>query len=96
MATLAEVRVDGGKLKVLRPVNGFECGAIANPDNLENQVQSATVMGLGGALYEAIHFDAGKIVNPSLGNYRAPRMSDVSPVEVMLLDRKDLPSAGGG
>ncbi len=97
VATCAEVRLaDDGQLQVVRIITGFECGAIVNPDNLANQVEGATVMGLGGALFEAIHFDAGTILNPSLAQYRLPRMSDVPPIEVLLLNRPDLPSEGGG
>jgi isoquinoline 1-oxidoreductase len=53
-------------------------------------------MGLGGALFEAIKFDAGKIQNARLSRYRVPRFADVPRIEVVLLDRKDLPSAGAG
>jgi nicotinate dehydrogenase subunit B len=53
-------------------------------------------MGLGAALFEAIHFEAGAISNASMAKYRVPHVGDVPPVEVVLLDRRDLPSAGGG
>ena len=53
-------------------------------------------MGLGGALFEAIQFDDGKILNPRFSRYRVPRFGDVPAIEVVLLDRKDLPSAGAG
>jgi nicotinate dehydrogenase subunit B len=98
VATCAEVAVDRstGQVKVVRMVTAFECGAIVNPDHLKNQVEGATVMGLGGALFEAIRFDAGKILNPRFSRYRVPRFSDTPNIEVVLLDRKDLPSAGAG
>ncbi|MFI5255149.1 MAG: molybdopterin cofactor-binding domain-containing protein [Candidatus Limnocylindrales bacterium] len=97
VATCAEVRVgEDGHLEVLRLVTAFECGAIVNPDGLANQVEGATVMGLGGALFEAIHFEQGRIVNGSMTDYRVPRLADVPPLEVVLLDRRDLPSAGAG
>jgi isoquinoline 1-oxidoreductase len=97
IATSAEVRVDpDGRLEVVRIVTGYECGAIVNPDNLVNQIEGATVMGLGGALFEAIHFEAGRIVNPSMSQYRVPHLADVPPIEVILIDRRDLPSAGAG
>jgi nicotinate dehydrogenase subunit B len=97
VATCVAVRVDGDRrLEVLRVVTAFECGAIVNPDGLANQVEGATVMGLGGALFESIHFEAGRIRNGTLSDYRVPRISDAPPVEVILLDRRDLPSAGGG
>jgi isoquinoline 1-oxidoreductase len=97
VATCVAVRVgDDRRLEILRIVTAFECGAIVNPDGLSNQVEGATVMGLGAALFEAIHFEAGAILNASLANYRVPRITDVPPIEVVLLDRRDLPSAGGG
>jgi isoquinoline 1-oxidoreductase len=97
VATCVAVRVgDDRHLEILRIVTAFECGAIVNPDGLTNQIEGATVMGLGAALFEAIHFEAGAIQNASLTDYRVPRITDVPPIEVVLLDRRDLPSAGGG
>jgi CO/xanthine dehydrogenase Mo-binding subunit len=77
-------------------VEAFECGAIVNPDGLRNQVEGAIVQGIGGALFEKVRFENGRILNPKFSSYRVPRMSDVPPIEVVLLDRKDLPSAGAG
>jgi isoquinoline 1-oxidoreductase len=53
-------------------------------------------MALGGALFEAIRFDHGVITNGSFSHYRVPRITDVPPIDVVLLDRPDLPSAGAG
>jgi nicotinate dehydrogenase subunit B len=98
VATCAEVAVnrDSGNVQVLRAVTAFECGAILNPDHLKNQIEGAVIMGLGGALFEAIHFDGGKIQNASFGKYRVPRFSDAPVLETVLLDRKDMPSTGAG
>ena len=98
VATCAEVAIDpaSGALQVVRLVSAFECGAVLNPDHLKNQVEGAMVMGIGGALFEAIHFENGKIVNPRFAKYRVPRFSDSPAIEVVLLDRKDSPSAGAG
>jgi CO/xanthine dehydrogenase Mo-binding subunit len=97
VATFAEVRVDGERrLRIVRLVTGFECGAIVNPQNLRSQVEGATIMGLGGALFEAIHFADGRILNPRLSQYRVPRFRDAPPIEVLLIDRTEEPPAGGG
>ena len=97
VATAAQVRVDeDGNLQVLRLVTAFDCGAIVNPDNLANQIEGAAMMGLGGALFEAIDFADGRILNASLAGYRVPRLPDLPEIEVVLLDRPDQPSAGGG
>lgn len=98
VATCAEVVADVVKdeMKIVRLVTAFECGAILNPDGLKNQVEGAVVMGLGGALFEAIDFADGKISNPHFSRYRVPRFGDVPAMETVLLDRKDLASAGAG
>jgi nicotinate dehydrogenase subunit B len=96
VATAAEVsRADTG-LKVHRLVVSYECGAIVNPDGLRNQVEGAIVQGLGGALFEAITFADGALRNGSMAAYRVPRFKDVPPIEIVLLDRQDLPSVGAG
>jgi isoquinoline 1-oxidoreductase len=98
VATCAEVVADVAKdeMKIVRLVTAFECGAILNPDGLKNQVEGAVVMGLGGALFEVIDFADGKILNPRFSRYRVPRFADVPAMETVLLDRKDLVSAGAG
>ena len=98
VATCAEVAMEPGREpRVVRLTEAFECGAIVNPDHLHAQVEGAMIMGIGGALFEAIDFADGKILNPHLARYRVPRFRDVPPqIEVVLVDRKDLPSAGAG
>lgn len=96
VATCAEVREHTGTIGVTRIVTAFECGEIIDPENLRNQIEGATVMALGGALFEAVHFAAGRITNPSFSSYRVPRFTDVPPIEVLLIDRPDLPPAGAG
>ena len=98
VATCAEAAVDrpGGRVRVVRAVSAFECGAVLNPDHLKNQIEGAMVMGLGGALFEAVQFEGGKILNPRFSRYRVPRFSDVAEIGVVLIDRKDLPSVGAG
>ena len=81
---------------IVRLVEAFECGAIVNPDHLKMQVEGGMVQGLGGALFEAVEFSGGKLTNGRLSKYRVPRFRDIPPIEVVLVDRKDLPSVGAG
>jgi isoquinoline 1-oxidoreductase len=96
VATAAEVTKTADGFAVDRLVVVFECGAIVNPDGLHNQVEGAIVQGLGGALFEAVEFADGRILNGTMARYRVPRFKDTPPIEVVLLDRPDLPSAGAG
>ncbi len=98
VASCAEISISqpGSKVKIERVVTAFECGAIVNPEHLKNQVEGSVIQGIGGALFEAIEFENGRILNPRVGQYRLPRFNDVPVLETILLDRKDLPSAGAG
>jgi nicotinate dehydrogenase subunit B len=98
VATCAEVAIDRptGNVRVVRAVTAFECGAVVNPEHLKNQIEGAVVMGLGGALFEAITFENGMITNPHLADYRVPRFADLPKLETVLVNRKDIPSLGAG
>lgn len=98
VATCAEVSIDrtAGVVQIVKLVEAFECGAIVNPDGLKNQVVGAMIQGLGGALFESIQFENGKILNDRFSSYRVPRFRDVPQIESVLLERKDIPSAGAG
>ena len=96
VATAAEVAKSPDGFSVERLVVVFECGAIVNRDGLHNQVEGAVVQGIGGALFEAIDFANGRLNNGTMELYRVPRFKDIPKIDVVLLDRKDLPSAGAG
>lgn len=98
VATCAEVAVDAtsGQVRVVRLVTAFDCGTVRNPDHLRNQIEGAVVMGLGGALFEAIEFADGQITNDRFSRYRVPRFSDIPILETVLVDNRDVPSAGAG
>ncbi len=97
VATFAEARVDpGDAITVTRIVTAYECGAIVNPDTVTAQVEGGTIMALGGALFEEVRLGHGRLASARLADYRVPRFSDVPAIEIVLLDRPDIPSAGAG
>lgn len=96
VATAAELSKTATGFRVERLAVSFECGAIVNPDGLRHQVEGSVVQGLGGALFEAIQFADGQILNGTLGDYRVPRFTDMPAIDIVLLDRRDLRSEGAG
>ena len=98
IATCAEVEIErpSRRVRIRRLVAAFECGAVVNPDGVRNQVEGALVQGIGGALFEAIRFENGRITNPHFAQYRVPRMPDLPEIEVVILDRRDLAPVGAG
>ncbi|UCG49828.1 MAG: xanthine dehydrogenase family protein molybdopterin-binding subunit [Phycisphaerales bacterium] len=98
VAACVEVGIDrrGGEIKVNEVCEAFECGPIQNPANLLSQVQGCIIMGLGGALREEMKFEDGRILNAGFADYLVPRFRDVPKIDVHLVNKTDIPSAGGG
>jgi isoquinoline 1-oxidoreductase len=95
VACCAEIEIQDREIRVRRVCQAFECGAIQNPHNLEAQVAGSVVMGLGGALTEAIVFREGQVVTNAFSSYRVPRLSDLPELDIVLVNRPDLSSVGG-
>lgn len=98
VAACVQVGIDRkrGQIKVHEVCEAFECGPIQNPANLLSQVQGCIIMGLGGALREEMEFENGKILNASFARYLVPRFKDVPKIDIHLINKTDMPSAGGG
>jgi isoquinoline 1-oxidoreductase len=98
VAACVEIELDHEQKRIVpRDVcEVFECGAILNPDNLRAQVEGAIIMGLGPVLHEEMRFENGHMLNASFSEYQVPRFKDVPRMDIHLLNRTDLPSAGGG
>ena len=106
LATCAEIAIEkssgkdadknGSKVRIVRVVEAFDCGAVVNPVHLKNQIEGSITQAIGGALFESIQFENGKILNPKFSAYRVPRFADMPIIEVVLVNRKDIPSAGAG
>jgi isoquinoline 1-oxidoreductase len=80
----------------VRAVTAFECGGVLHPEHLKNQIEGAVVQGIGGALFEQIRFDGGRIENASFSEYRVPRFRDTPRLETVLVNRPDLAPLGAG
>ena len=98
VAACVEVLVDRakGEIHVRKVTQAFECGKILNPTGLLTQVEGAIIQGIGPALREAMEFDGGRMTNATFGKYKVPRFADVPELDIILLDRPDLGSAGAG
>ncbi len=74
----------------------MDAGFIANPDRARAQMEGATMMGLGNALYGEITFKDGRVVQSNYGDYRVARM-DAAPRELHVhLAPSDAPPGGIG
>ncbi|MGI9041035.1 MAG: molybdopterin cofactor-binding domain-containing protein [Gemmatimonadales bacterium] len=97
VASVIEVEVkQDGTLSIPRVDVAVDAGFIANPDRARAQMEGATMMGLGNALYGEITFKDGRVVQSNYGDYRVARM-DAAPRELHVhLAPSDAPPGGIG
>ena len=95
---VAEVEVDktSGKVAVKRFVLSHDCGLIINPDGLKNQIEGNIVQGVSRALMEEVKFDSTGITTLDWQSYPVIRFPDIPAIEIVLINRPEMPSLGGG
>ena len=81
-----ELDVATGELKLLRYVIAEDCGTVLNPVLVEGQQHGATAMGLGGALYEQVLYDAdGQNLSATFVDYLLPTATELPAFEVIAM-----------
>ena len=82
-ACAVEVEVDPetGRISITGIWGAHDCGFPLNPMLVEGQIQGATVMGIGQALYEDLIRDHGQVMNPSFRDYKMSLSVDVPKLE---------------
>jgi isoquinoline 1-oxidoreductase len=96
VALCLEADVQGSEVRVKRVVSALDCGLVVNPEGAKNQMEGAIVMGMGTALYEAIDFENGRLLNSGFARYRVPRINNAPEIEVHLVGDNTTPSTGAG
>ncbi len=98
VATMAEVEVakQTGAVTVKRVVCAQDMGLAINPEGAAIQMEGCIMMGLGYALTEGVHFDAGKIKDLNYDTYELPRFSWLPKIETVIVDDKTADPQGGG
>ena len=79
-----------GETRILQSVHAADIGKLINPVQCRGQIDGAIAMGIGWALTENMVHDAeGRVVNPTLRNYRIPAFADIPRSEVFFADTYD-------
>jgi CO/xanthine dehydrogenase Mo-binding subunit len=98
VTSIARVQVDtsSGVVRVKRIVVAHDCGLIINPDGLKNQIEGNTIQSLSRALKEEVQFDEMRIKSIDWDTYPILTFSEVPEVDIVLVNRPDLPAVGAG
>ncbi len=90
-AQVAEVSVDTetGQVRVHRIVAAHDCGKALNPMTVEGQIEGSVYMGLGQALQEEMVWNHGRLMNPTLLEYRIPSTLETPEIESIIVESLD-------
>jgi carbon-monoxide dehydrogenase large subunit len=103
-ASLVEVDVDTGFVKLLKHWCIEDCGTIINPLLVDEQIRGGVVQGIGAALFEeCVYSDEGQLMNGNMADYLVPMAAEmpdivighvVTPTETSELGAKGAGEAG--
>ncbi|HEY78262.1 MAG TPA: molybdopterin-dependent oxidoreductase [Dehalococcoidia bacterium] len=84
----AEVEVDPetGRYKLVNVTTAHESGTVINPVGIEGQLEGAIMMAGGYGFCEDQPMDEGKILNPSIADYKLIRALDMPETEILEID----------
>jgi len=95
-AAVAEVDVDTttGRVTVSRVTMAYDCGLIINPDGVRNQIEGNVIQGVSRTLLEEVRFDTSGVKSVDWMSYPVLRFRDIPEVDIVLINRPDLPAFG--
>jgi len=98
VGTVAEVEVNRrtGSVRVTRLVCAHDCGLIVNPNGLRRTVEANLIQSLSRTLFEEVTFDRSHVTSVDWRTYPVARAADIPAVEIVLMNRPELPPGGAG
>lgn len=94
-AVVAEVVLRERRWVVVRLNCAVDCGRIVNPDAVRAQTEGNLVWGLGMVFGAALPIDAGGVAARGLLEAGLPRLSEVPPMDIALVDSREAPGGAG-
>jgi nicotinate dehydrogenase subunit B len=85
-----------GAITVEKVTVAVDPGIVVNPLQLKRQVEGGTVMGVSIALLEELQFDESGITSRDWRTYPILKMADLPEIKVVLLNRPEVGTYGGG
>jgi CO/xanthine dehydrogenase Mo-binding subunit len=78
-----------GYVHVEKIVAAHDCGRALNPLAVEGQVIGSVYMGMGQALQEEMVWNNGRLMNPTLLEYRIPTTLETPEIECIIVESND-------
>jgi isoquinoline 1-oxidoreductase beta subunit len=95
VAEVAEISIEGNKIKVHKVTCVVDCGRAVNPDIVRAQMEGGIVFGLTAALYGNLELENGAIKESNFHDYPMLRMNEAPAIEVVIIDQGTEPTGVG-
>ena len=94
-ASVAEVSIARGQVRVHRIVAAADCGTVVNPQGVIKQMEGGSIDGMNLALKLEITVDQGAVVQKSFADYPLVRMREAPVVEAHVVESSEPPTGIG-
>jgi isoquinoline 1-oxidoreductase beta subunit len=95
MAMVAQIFLEGGKVKVRRVYCALDCGQQVNPDTVVAQVESSINFGLAALYHGEINIQNGRVQQSNFHDYPLLRMQDAARIDTYVVDSNEAPGGVG-
>ena len=95
VAEVADVSLEGGKIRVNHVLCVIDCGQAVNPDVVRAQMEGSIMYGLTAALHGNIELQGGRVSVSNFHDYPILRMNEAPSVEVIIVDSEESPTGVG-
>jgi isoquinoline 1-oxidoreductase beta subunit len=95
VAVIAEVSGTADKVKLERLTIAADCGLAVHPDQAIAQLEGGVATGLISTLRSKITFKNGRVEQTNFHDFQIPRMTDVPPIKVELMQTGGKPGGLG-
>lgn len=95
LAMIADITMEGGKVKVHALHCAVDCGQAVNPDIVLAQVEGSAMFGLTAALWGQIDVANGQVKQTNFHEYRLLRINEAPQVKVYLVQSEAEPGGIG-
>jgi isoquinoline 1-oxidoreductase subunit beta len=94
-AAAIEVAIVEGKIVVKKVTQVMDVGVSINPEGIKQQIEGATMMGIGAALYEEVTVKDGQIEQSYFSQYPMVTLADTPEITCIILAGDDIPYGVG-
>jgi isoquinoline 1-oxidoreductase subunit beta len=84
-AQIAEVAVEGDRLRVIRVTCVHDCGFAIDPDTVRAQMEGGVIDGLSAALFSKVTLADGAVEQGNFDDYRFIRLAEAPEIDVHLI-----------